>query len=286
MRPGDQRNFVTASALIIVAAIVGLSAGYLIWGWGPNWYAADATKLSPSPENDLIRFGHTLIVDTASQIGKSASDPEKRFAGNDLACTNCHLNAGLQPFAAPFVSSFATFPMMVDDQVLTLTDRINGCMRRSMNGKDLPVQAREMEALIAYIKFVGHGTPEGVRVAGMGLKPLQNPPSTADATRGQEVYAKHCANCHKENGQGERRPKPAIGYSIPPLWGDDSFNGGAGMTKLAYAASYIHDNMPFTIDYRDPVLTVQQAWDVAAYMTSKPRPPAPPESGTETKLPE
>jgi thiosulfate dehydrogenase len=58
------------------------------------------------------------------------------------------------------------------------------------------------------------------------------------------------------------------------------------MTKLAYAASYIHDNMPFTISYRDPVLTVQQAWDVAAYMTSKPRPPAPPETGTEAKLPE
>ena len=65
-----------------------------------------------------------------------------RFAGNDLACVNCHLNAGLRPFAAPFVSTTASFPMLVDDQVLTLTDRINGCMRRSMNGKDLPVDGR------------------------------------------------------------------------------------------------------------------------------------------------
>jgi thiosulfate dehydrogenase len=46
------------------------------------------------------------------------------------------------------------------------------------------------------------------------------------------------------------------------------------MAKLDYAAAYIHDNMPFGIDYQDPVLSVQQAWDVAAYVRSMPRPPA------------
>jgi thiosulfate dehydrogenase len=204
-----------------------------------------------------------------------------RFAGNDLACQSCHLNAGLQPFAAPFVSTFATFPMMVDDQVLTLTERINGCMTRSMNGKDLPAESREIEALIAYFKFVGKGTPEGVRIAGMGLKPIVPPTEPPDARRGEVIYAKHCAACHKEDGQGQPKPSPGVGYSIPPLWGDGSFNAGAGMAKTAYAASYIRDNMPFGIDYRAPVLTVQQAWDVAAYMISKPHPPAPPEAASE-----
>jgi thiosulfate dehydrogenase len=188
------------------------------------------------------------------------------------------LNAGLQPFAAPFVSTLATFPMLVDDQVLTLTDRINGCMRRSMNGKDLPAESREMVALIAYFKFVGKGTPEGVRIAGMGLKPIATPTEPPDARRGETVYAKLCVNCHKEDGQGEPRRSPEIGYTIPPLWGEASFNAGAGMAKTAYAASYIHDNMPLGIDYQTPVLTVQQAWDVAAYMISKPHPPAPPET--------
>ena len=70
----------------------------------------DVTKLPASPENDVIRYGHSLIVDTAKHIGKAASDPQKRYAGNDLACVNCHLGAGLRPFAAPFVSTFATFP--------------------------------------------------------------------------------------------------------------------------------------------------------------------------------
>jgi thiosulfate dehydrogenase len=87
--------------------------------------------------------------------------------------------------------------------------------------------------------------------------------------------------CHKEDGQGEPKSSPAVGYTIPPLWGDASFNAGAGMAKTAYAASYIHDNMPFGIDYRTPVLTVQQAWDVAAYIISKPHPVATAETASE-----
>ena len=48
------------------------------------------------------------------------------------------------------------------------------------------------------------------------------------------------------------------------------------MAKTEYAASYIHDNMPFGINYQAPVLTVQQAWDVAAFIISKPHPVATP----------
>jgi thiosulfate dehydrogenase len=192
---------------------------------------------------------------------------------------NCHLNAGLRPFAAPFVSTFASFPMLVDDQVITLKHRINGCMHRSMNGKELSDDGPEMQALIAYIKFLGQGTPEGVRVSGMGLLPLADPSLAADSARGEKVYAANCASCHKEDGQGEPNKSPKVGYSVPPLWGDDSFNVDAGMGKLAYAAAYIRANMPFGVRYQDPVLSVQQAWDVAAYMTSKPRPPAPPGAG-------
>jgi thiosulfate dehydrogenase len=268
--------------IALVAALAGLGAGYVVWGWPTDWYARDVTKLPSSPANDLIRKGHALIVDTATQIGKNAADPEKRYAGNDLACVNCHLNAGLKPFAAPFVSTFGTFPAMVDDKVLTLRERINGCMIRSMNGRELPEDGPEMQALIAYIKYLGQGTPEGVRLPGMGLFPIADPPLTADATRGEKVYADLCATCHKTDGQGERKQAPLVGYSIPPLWGDDSFNAAAGMAKLAYAAAYLRTNMPFGVRYQDPVLSVQQAWDVAAYMLSKPRPPAP--TGASARL--
>ncbi len=272
------RGWIVAIGL---AFAVGVGTGYLTWGWPTNWYARAVNEVSLGPKGDLIRYGHDLIINTAKHIGKNATDPQMRFAGNELTCGNCHLNAGLQPFAAPLVSTFGTFPMLFDDQVLTLKERINGCMQRSMNGKVLPAEGYEMEALIAYIKFLAHGTPEGVRIPGMGLLPLTDPPLPPDSTRGEKVYADLCASCHKNDGQGERR-QSRVGYSIPPLWGDDSFNAAAGMAKPAYAAAYIRANMPFGVNYQDPVLTEQQAWDVAAYMIAKPRPPAPP--GAESVL--
>jgi thiosulfate dehydrogenase len=267
--------------VILLAGAAGLGAGHYLWGRQIDWYAVDIAKLGSGAENDLIRYGRELIVNTPKHIGRNATNPAMRYAGNDLSCQNCHLKAGLQPFAAPLISTFATFPMFVDDQVLTLTQRLNGCMRRSLNGKDLPAESREMEALIAYIKFVGKGTPEGVRIAGMGLRPISPPTQPPDARRGEAVYAQHCVSCHKEDGQGEPRRPPAVGYTIPPLWGDASFNASAGMAKTAYAASYIRDNMPFGIDYREPVLTVKQAWDGAAFMISKPHPPATAETASE-----
>jgi len=59
---------------------------------------------------------------------------------------------------------------------------------------------------------------------------------------------------------------------MPPLWGSDSFNDGAGMARLITAANFIHLNMPHGVDYLNPQLSAEDAWDVAAYMVSQPRP--------------
>ncbi|HUU36364.1 MAG TPA: c-type cytochrome, partial [Vicinamibacterales bacterium] len=211
--------------------MAGFGAGYLLWDEQADWYAADVATLGPGPENDLIRYGQELIVDTPRYIGKSAQDPAMAFGGNDLACQDCHLKAGLQPFAAPFVSTAATFPMLADNKVLPLTDRINSCVELGLNGRALPDDSREMEALIAYMKFVGKDTPEGVRVPGMGLLPIVFPGTPPDSRRGQAVYATHCASCHGADGQGEPKASPDVGYHVPPLWGDASFNAAAGMAK-------------------------------------------------------
>jgi len=206
------RDWIVGIALVVALA-AGLGAGYLLWGWPTNWYARDVTQLPSSPENDVIRYGHALIVDTATHIGKTAADPQKRYAGNDLACVNCHLNAGLRPFAAPFVSTFASFPMLVDDDVITLKERINGCMLRSMNGKALPDDGPEMDALIAYIQFLGQGTPEGVRVPGMGLFPLPDPPLGADGGRGEKVSAQAAT---RMTGRGSATNRRALAIRSRP----------------------------------------------------------------------
>src|SRR5262245_40707385 len=209
--------------MLLVLAI-GVASGYLLWGREPDWYQGhDVNALQASPDNDLIRYGRDLVVSTAEHIGPQAANAEARFAGNNLACTNCHINAGLQAFAAPFVSTFTSYPLVVDDRFLTLNARINGCMTRSMNGKPLPDRGREMEAIVSYIKFVGKGAPQDVRVEGMGLKTLKPPTDPPSIERGEAVYATACARCHGSDGLGEKKPAPEPGYLVPPLWGNDSF---------------------------------------------------------------
>ena len=48
------RLWAIIAAASVVAAMTGLGAGYLIWGWPTNWYTADVNSLGPGAENDLI----------------------------------------------------------------------------------------------------------------------------------------------------------------------------------------------------------------------------------------
>jgi thiosulfate dehydrogenase len=143
-----------------------------------------------------------------------------------------------------------------------------------MNGRALPVGGREMKALLAYVQFLSTGVPVGTTIQGRGTAPLPLLARAASPQRGADVYEKQCALCHQSDGQGQRRGAPgdAQGYLFPPLWGPDSFNDGAGMHRLMAAAAFIHANMPFGVAGNAPMLSDEDAWDVAAYINSRPRP--------------
>jgi thiosulfate dehydrogenase len=74
------RKALIAAMAALAAGAAGLGAGYYLWGIPTDWYAVDVAKLGEAPENDLIRYGRELIVDTPRYIGKSAIDPAMRYA--------------------------------------------------------------------------------------------------------------------------------------------------------------------------------------------------------------
>jgi len=133
---------------------------------------------------------------------------------------------------------------------------------------------KEMKAFLAYIQFLSTDIPVGKATEGRGSAPLAMLDRPADPKRGAEVYAQNCASCHQTDGKGQRNgvAGDAKGYRYPPLWGPDSFNNGAGMHRLIASASFIRGNMPFGARHDAPVLSVDDAWDVAAYINSQPRP--------------
>jgi thiosulfate dehydrogenase len=240
------------------------------------WAVPDVDQLPNDDMGRTVRYGRDLVVKTASLIGPEISDPTHRFAGNNLNCQSCHIEGGTKKFGLPFIGVYADFPNYGarSGSVGTIEDRIQGCMVRSMNGKPLPPDGPEMTAMVAYLKFLSINHVVGAPTVGRGSGKMQELSRAADPERGRSVYAQNCASCHGEQGQGQRAGKvgDAQGYTIPPLWGPDSFNDGAGMGRLIDAANFIHNNMPDGTTWQQPALSMEDAWDVAAFVESHPRP--------------
>jgi thiosulfate dehydrogenase len=238
-----------------------------------QWTPPDIARVGDDPFGALVKYGYALFTDTPDEIGPTAKDPGKRYAGNSLACGNCHLQGGTQPYAMPLTGVWGQFPRYRarEGAVDTLEERINGCMERSVNGRALPLGGREMKAFLAYLRWLSTGVPDGAKLLGAGTLSVKEPARAADLSQGAQIFSQICAACHGADGLGQRAQTGA-GYRFPPLWGPDSYNNGAGMSRLLTAAAYAMHNMPIGTAFNAPMLTDDEAYDVAAYVISQKRP--------------
>jgi thiosulfate dehydrogenase len=230
--------------------------------------AQGSTSLVPFNESaipsgrmgDAIRYGQKIVTNTQTY--------GSQYVGNGLNCTSCHLNGGRTADAGPWVGIWGVFPeyRSRNDAVNALQDRINDCFERSMNGTALPTKSEEMYGILAYMWWLSKDVPTGASVAGRGFRRI-SAESAPDPLRGREIYETKCASCHMPDGEGKTGPMGE--YLFPALWGPKSFNIAAGMARLNNAAAFVKANMPIG---QEDTLTVQEAFDVAAYFTQQPRP--------------
>lgn len=258
----------------------------------------------PSGEfGDKVRLGYQLFVNTQQLRDK--------YVGNQLNCVNCHLNAGDKANASPLWGAYFAYPAYrkKNDKVNSFEERLQGCFIYSMNGKAPESGSKELVALSAYSYWLGmsglmlqHNVvgsvpelsdselvkgakrddfilPEAIsskmdqnalaQLPGRGYPAVPKAEQAYSPERGLVVYQAHCQSCHGQDGQGQIIAGVA---ALPPLWGPQSFNWGAGMHRVNTAADFIYENMPLG---KSVQLTPQQAWDVAAYMNSQERPQDP-----------
>ncbi|MNI34717.1 Cytochrome c [compost metagenome] len=127
--------------------------------------------------------------------------------------------------------------------------------------------------MLEYMAWLSRPVPEGARVAAPSEGPIDSA-LTPDPVRGQALYAAQCAACHGDNGEGQRDASGDIAF--PPLWGERSFNIGAGMARLYKAAGFVKHNMPPAVSREPPlgqqVMPDQDAVDIASYFINQPRP--------------
>ncbi|WP_047244957.1 c-type cytochrome [Maribacter thermophilus] len=249
--------------------------------WRPKNVLAELNNM-PSD----VKMGYFLVAETSNYMGPSAKDSTMRFAGNNLACTNCHLQNGTQAGSASWVGVIDRFPQFGGraNKTGTIEERINGCMERSMNGKMLPEDSEEIKAIVAYMTWLGEDLPKDKEKEFKGYGALNIPNKVVDLKKGEEVFEKECTLCHGADGQGIRYTDASKGYQYPPLWGNDSYNDGAGMYRVIAAAQFIKSNMPFgQATWKNPKLTDEEAYNVAGYINSFSRPH---KSNTEDDYPD
>lgn len=229
----------------------------------------DISKLSPA-EQQMVRYGKELIVHTADYLGPKG---RVKHLSNGMNCQNCHLDAGGKPWGNNYFAVEATYPKFRarSGKIETQTKRINDCFERSLNGERLDEQSNEMTALLAYMRWMGTGVPPRKLPEGSGIYKIHDLERAADPVAGKVVYEQKCQSCHQTAGEGVLA-SDEMHYLFPPLWGKHSYNTGAGLYRISNLAGYVKVNMPLGASYDAPQLTDEQAWDVAAFINSMPRP--------------
>ena len=236
----EQRGLAIA---VVVCALAGAATvgATLTLSRGDGEKRVDAAAAIATEE-----YGRRLLTDTSRLMGPDHEDAARRHTGIRMACASCHLGGGTEPGTLSLLQTAAVYPRFSgrDGGERDLVDRINGCMTRSMNGRELSRDSAEMVAMVAYITSLGDiyaASGEGRREVDEPTA-FKTPPRAADLGAGERVFGERCAICH----------------------GSD----GAGMHRVLTAARFIKAKMPLG----KPDLTDDHAFDVAAFINSKPRP--------------
>ena len=158
-----------------------------------------------------VVYGYEIITDTQTNAS--------RYVGNSLQCSNCHLQAGTLADALPLnVAGMYPKWRAKNGKRNGIGLRIRECFLYSMDGIMPPEDAPEVLAVSAYVTYLSQ-----VQIMGAGYDP--NP------ANGRAVYLAQCASCHGARGEGTA--------GMPPVWGLNAYNKGAGMNDIQQAAGFI-----------------------------------------------
>jgi thiosulfate dehydrogenase len=226
----------------------------------------DTTQISKDEFGDMVKYGRALLLNTAYYIGPNGV--AGKYLGNKMNCTNCHQDAGTKPYAYNLVLSHDRYPQYRprEGRVLTLADRVNNCIERPHSGKPLPLDSKEMTAILSYFKWINANTNKDKTIMGFENLEIKLMDRAANPSKGKLVYENNCQRCHGQDGEGVMLADNTT-YQYPPLWGKFGYQSGSSIHRIIKQARWLKANMPNDLAWwNNTILTDEEALDVAAFV--------------------
>ena len=114
-------------------------------------------------------------------------------------------------------------------KVMSLSRRINDCFERSLNGLAIDTNSQEMQAIIAYMHWIGDDIPKNNKPVGSGIMQLPFLNRPADTVKGRKVYANICQRCHGRSWAGTVKCQWHSAMYTLRCGAENSYNAGAGI---------------------------------------------------------
>jgi len=240
-----------------------------------TWQEPNLKQIPAGKEGELIRYGIEILSQTSSITGPYAPDKKLRYSRNNLNCINCHEGGhsklpGTKPYSIPFINVINEYPKLdiKTGKTISLEDRVRGMF--GQGEEIIQNDSKEMRAILGYFTWLNNTVKAKEPIKGTSLLKLNPISRAADPIRGKIIYQKQCASCHGIEGLGIKNSEfnQGAGYLYPPLAGNDTYDDNGHMYLIPTLAAFIYANMPLGSTYKNPTLTQEQSYDVAAYINS------------------
>lgn len=166
---------------------------------------------------------------------------------SELSCMSCHSD-GSGTNGVSFVGVVSEYPQYNErtGTVITLAEKINRSISRTLNSEELDYEGEEMRSIIAYLNYISEG-------------------ESYEEHRNEEI----ADILEPDLDNGKRLYNDELKNTAPALWGDDSFTDGSNMSRMSVMTNYVKNYLP--VD-ESGTFSDQEASDIAGYVLSKDRP--------------
>lgn len=197
-----------------------------------------------------------------------------------MNCTSCHLNGGTKEYAAHLADAAVSYPGVYSANNIVYTNRmrIARCYAHSINEILYGANSEVYKLITLYMAWLAEKNeiPIGTNRKSRGIHNVRGTAARhASIIAGQNSYKKHCQECHGPAGYGTDKYDDDPNFSPPPINGSEAFVYTATLSYSDRFASFILNNMPPGATHEQPLITAQEALDIAEFIRVQTRPSAP-----------